>query len=497
MRRISTLVTIAVTCLTTLFAAPSVSATANALTGVRALASSGLGECALLGTGGVDCWGTGVDGQLGDGRNYVGAYSGADAPVAVLSTTRSGRLGDVATLASSPQGHMFCAVLTSTHVDCWGAGEAGGLGDGQADQVSDVPVTVRGPSGSGLLDGVDSVASNYWGWCALLVGGGVDCWGADPLGAGSESGTDLPAPIVSPSGTGTLGDVASLYSTDNNYCALLTTGGVDCWGAAVGDSTANPHPAVPAPVRSPDSSAPLTGVATMASTIGGYCALLHAGTVDCWGADYDGQLGDGHYTAATGGSRVPVAVVSTTGTGTLTGVTALTGDDDGYCAILAGGRVACWGKGTDGQLGNGTFYGGAHPGHAVPVVVLAPAGTGDLSGVSEVTSNGESNCALVAGAVDCWGYGEHGSLGDDQYYATGHPGSARPVAVVGANGSGRLTDVASVAADGYGYDGTNGFCALLRTTSVTCWGDGQGGQLGDGTFDTRSPHGSARPVTVR
>ena len=45
-------------------------------------------------------------------------------------------------------------------------------------------------------------------------------------------------------------------------------------------------------------------------------------------------------------------------------------------------------------------------------------------------------------------------------------------------------------------DTSYGFCALLSTREVDCWGDGQYGQLGNGSFYTASPYGSAAPVVV-
>ena len=48
-----------------------------------------------------------------------------------------------------------------------------------------------------------------------------------------------------------------------------------------------------------------------------------------------------------------MAVEGVGGTGTLTGVTSLVSDGDGYCALLTSGGVDCWGNGADGELGNG------------------------------------------------------------------------------------------------------------------------------------------------
>ena len=70
-------------------------------------------------------------------------------------------------------------------------------------------------------------------------------------------------------------------------------------------------------------------------------------------------------------------------------------------------------------------------------------GTGTLSGVASVTSDGmnASYCAvLTSGGVDCWGDGRSGELGDGSFYTTGTLGSATPVAVMGVGGAGTLSE---------------------------------------------------------
>ena len=130
-------------------------------------------------------------------------------------------------------------------------------------------------------------------------------------------------------------------------------------------------------------SGTLTGVTAVSSDgnggVAGYCALLTSGGVDCWGYDDDGALGDGTFSTTTHeGSATPVSVVGVGGSGTLTGVTVLSGYVDinvgyvGYCALLTSGGVDCWGYGWYGELGDGGFYTTTHQGSATPVAVLAP-----------------------------------------------------------------------------------------------------------------------------
>src|SRR5690606_18366594 len=90
------------------------------------------------------------------------------------------------------------------------------------------------------------------------------------------------------------------------------------------------------------------------------------------------------------------------------------------CVLRESGAVACWGKNSDGQLGDG---GRADLPRATPVP--------GLSTMSEVAAGGNFTCARNnAGQVRCWGNNEDGQLGDG---AGAKPGarSTRPVVVAG------------------------------------------------------------------
>ncbi len=345
---------------------------------------------------------------------------------------------------------------------------------------------------------VASLASFGYGSCALLTSGRVDCWGAGffgQLGNGTfyrtgHTANPTPVQVKGVGGTGTLSGVSSLTGdwTDST-CAVLDSSGVDCWGfgdeGQLGNGTFNVS-AIPVRVEGVGGTGTLTGVARLVTDRGGtYCALLDSSGVDCWGSGGSGALGNGTFSS----SATPIPVEGVGGTGTLTGVASLASDGgSSYCALLESGAVDCWGWGDDGELGNGTFSTAANNhGSATPVQVEGVGGTGTLTGVRSLASDGSGFCAILAsGGADCWGFGIGGELGNGTFYPrTGNDGSATPVQVEGVGGTGTLTGVRSL------LSGTTGYCAILGSSGVDCWGDNFDGGLGNGTFSS-----SATPVQV-
>jgi alpha-tubulin suppressor-like RCC1 family protein len=76
-------------------------------------------------------------------------------------------------------------------------------------------------------------------------------------------------------------------------------------------------------------------------------------------------------------------------------VTSLSGGMNHTCAIVEG-AVKCWGANYYGQLGNATTTA-----RKFPVNV-----SGLTAGVSTVTTGANYSCAVTAGAAKCWG-GKH------------------------------------------------------------------------------------------
>jgi alpha-tubulin suppressor-like RCC1 family protein len=170
------------------------------------------------------------------------------------------------------------------------------------------------------------------------------------------------------------------------------------------------------------------------------CALSSSGTVNCWGRNAAGQLGDG-----TGqGSTNPVEVLG------LDDVRQVSAGEEYTCAVRWNGEVYCWGSNYGGRLGDGTTTNRWTP---VPVdgiddAVAVAAGLG-------LYEPGHTCALLDDGGVRCWGTNTSGQLGDGTTTS-----SLTPVEVVGVD-----TAVQVVA----GYYRT---CAVLEDGTLTCWGAG-------------------------
>jgi alpha-tubulin suppressor-like RCC1 family protein len=174
----------------------------------KALTLGNSHTCALMSGASVKCWGSGSDGELGNGKRRE-----SDTPVAV-----AGLNGVKAVSAGSS---FTCALTSRGGVQCWGANRFGELGNG-THKSSSKPVAV-----SGLKTGVKAIAAGTSHSCALTNAGAVKCWGSNvdgALGNGKRKNESTPVAV-----RGLATGVRAIGVGDFYSCALTSTG-VKCWG---------------------------------------------------------------------------------------------------------------------------------------------------------------------------------------------------------------------------------------------------------------------------
>lgn len=342
--------------------------------------------CALtsLSGGGVRCWGGNSQGQLGDGT-ATDRYVPTDVP---------GLLGVSAVTAG---GAHTCALKSSDgSVVCWGDNSVGQLGNGSAaDSVTPVGVV---DGASSLITGAVAISAGFNHSCALFSNGGVKCWGwnmSGQLGDGSTSSRNYAADV-----SGYTSGVSRITAGAYHTCLVVTaTREIKCFGGntygGLGDGTTSTR----------TSPVAVSGIATAHEVAGGSdltCTRLQDGSLRCWGANGSGSLGNG--TVADSSTPVTVSVIGTDGALVSAGGTQNGGGTHRFaCATLTStGQVLCWGRGGEGQMGNGALVDQSNP------VVVS-----DITGAVAITAGGARACAWIGTCtVKCWGENTTGAVGD-------------------------------------------------------------------------------------
>jgi Regulator of chromosome condensation (RCC1) repeat len=337
-----------------------------------------LTTCVMSTSGTLSCWGTAIGDGSTSGSVGPAAMGIHDSPITPLG------IGIVKAVALTAAWQYGCVINGDRNapgggtVSCWNGTDA----PTQAPNLTDA----IGISVGGL------------GVCAIKVDRTVLCW-LPPGGHLTSVSLDTSLLFASTptSVPGLQGLTIVNVSVGKDFaCVRTLNNDVLCWGAnnsgQLGRGTLTAKETVAAPIAN------LKAVAVAAGESHA-CAILPANnTIECWGADESGQLGNGVIQASPFTTPQPVSGIA--------GALHVAAGASFTCASLTNTNVECWGANGSGQLGNGTS--GAN---AVPTSVTS------LSGAILVSTGTLHACASGLGLLErCWGHNANGELTDGKDY---------------------------------------------------------------------------------
>ncbi len=398
-------------------------------------------------------------------------------------------------------GTEHACALAAGDLYCWGEGDGGRLGQGdEMDRTEPTPV-MAGTTWS-------AVTCGGYHTCAITQADGkLWCWGFNDHGqVGSGAGMELAPYQIGGTSVWTAVDAGEFHT-----CATIEPGNLYCFGEGLsgelGDGLRERHGS-PTEVNRP-SVQPWTAVS---AGYGHTCGILQTSGLYCWGANGDGQVGNGEvvdereplrvanpmwadvdvgaqFTCATaaGTGSVPVLCFGNGRRGQLgnanTGYGAIPspidtsildfGDvDTGLdhaCAVDGTGKLWCWGGNDSGQLGvddTDARLSPAQPG--VPADCWSQVATGML----HTCALADAGCTdATTGVIECWGSNVEDQLGT----GAGPDNVLQPVPIAGGD-----SDWTAIYAGG-------GHTCATKATGLWCWGDNRAGEVGNNSLDDTVP----------
>lgn len=310
-----------------------------------------------------------------------------------------------------------CGIASDDKAYCWGLNDEGQLGNGTTVSINS-PVAVDTTDKLANLK-IKSIRAAYEHTCALASDNNVYCWGAQTYGRlGNGISTDRSTVPVKVTNTGYLNGlyVKSLSTSTGSYstCVIASDNNAYCWGAnwdgEIGDGTTSQRN-TPWPVL---KSGALNNQAVKSISVGGgsTCVIANDNNLYCWGAGDEGQMGAGtnnHINSSPIKSSFGALTVKSISVG-----------EYSACAVASDDNAYCWGYNTNGGIGDGTDVD-----KNVPTPVDTSANMNGLK-IKQVSVGGSHSCAIASdNNAYCWGRNGTGQLG----YVNGRENSYVPVPV--------------------------------------------------------------------
>ena len=316
-----------------------------AFSGAKQVAVGAAHACAINGSGAAYCWGGGQEGQLGI---QLGAQIGYGAGWVLGPKDPNSYYGTLAPLSFNSifaSGGSTCGIASSG-LFCWGL-----EGNPMAPQFTSIPTLITTPNN--YSPSFSQVAIGNQHVCGY-VNQEVDCYGADQYGqAGSDPNNTFYFPgtkmVLVTIGTLLNTGVQRIAAQGDFTCADMYAGSVQCFGYNYDGELGNAPGTftwVPQPVG---GGMALHGVATGARHA---CALDGNNEAWCWGYNYWGMVGNGTWSYSTSTAQKVLGVSTGYHTnGATIKFRALAAGSEHTCGIGTDNHIYCWGHNNARQLG--------------------------------------------------------------------------------------------------------------------------------------------------
>ena len=360
----------------------------------------------LTSDGRIYAWGRNTSGELGIGTTL--ASSNVPIAVKTTGTPMDGKVVKQVEGGGRYEGSHSIALASDGTVYTWGLNQYGQLGNNTTtNSRSPIAVQVAGTPLAGKT--IVQIAAGADHSLALDSDGALYAWGSNAygqLGNGTTTNSSVPV-AVKIAGTPLAGKTIVQIAAGANHNMVLTSdGAVYTWGwnyhGQLGNNTKTNSNTI---VAVQTISTPIAGkkIVKIAAGQGHSLALTDDGMVYAWGRNDTGQLGNN----ATTDAMLPVAVTVTGTPMSNKTIVEIASGARHSLAIDSSGKVYAWGHNGSGQLGNNSTVNAL-----TPVAVQAPADKNIIQ-VSGSGWLGASSSALASdGTVYSWGRGFDGQLGD-------------------------------------------------------------------------------------
>jgi alpha-tubulin suppressor-like RCC1 family protein len=444
-------------------------------------------SCYLRNDGTVWCWGSNSNGMIGQapsGTNCPGNDELGPLPCIPQPTQIQGLPANNPIVQIRVAEYHACAMATDQTVWCWGFNDQTNLGQCQsATQLvqSQWPLQIFYPDPPKVSmpgDGADGGKGDN------SDGGTTVTWASAPsTNPHSPTGRTCPgAPLkILPPNSG---DYKSTFTVGGEHtCVIDTSGKLMCWGenltAPVGGQAGQDFHVFlslegPLEVNGSAALGTQSEIISVSSGDDWTALLTAAGRVYGWGGNQDGELtsllvsgGVNLNSACTSDGTTPVPDCTWSSSPTNIpfssgAVGSLAIDDETGCALVEG-ALYCWGNGTTGLMQSNTLMNAFYP------TPLSTEGTILYGGV-----NAETMFISSGGAISCWGANNFGQCAS----AIGNPMNT-------AGGTNIIKPTQSLISSVVQLEvGVDHGCALTTDGELYCWGDNSYGELGQGTTST-------------